>query len=343
MHSKGLDDAIECLWYFILLTLSAYSPSNEWQDTVADRLKAFSRARSGSTGEKPKLQIFPPGSSVVHPQDDMMMPMSATAVPAPPGTDERDRQRRRVDATPVTPASAYPSLGHRQSFSQLHASTARSPERGTHMQRHSAGSAIDISGIVAPGALHSPLVPTNAARFSPPVAPQPANASSASPEAAGEGPESATPEEDNEEGITDAVGQLSLNEESQVRFHGKASGLHLLAQSPRADGRNRGGIWHFPRARVWPPVAPPPESGSADEGGWAQGSSGASASTIGTDAGAGAGKVGWVSAKDVEAAARAKLPARDVQEQLLDLYFTHVHPYLPVVHKEQFWEDFRAM
>ena len=48
---------------------------------------------------------------------------------------------------------------------------------------------------------------------------------------------------EGEERIADGVGQLSINEEAQVRFHGKASGLHLLGQKQRLDGRNKGGIW----------------------------------------------------------------------------------------------------
>jgi hypothetical protein len=40
-----------------------------------------------------------------------------------------------------------------------------------------------------------------------------------------------------------AVGQLSLNEEEQVRYHGKVSGLHLLGAKERVDARNEGGIW----------------------------------------------------------------------------------------------------
>jgi hypothetical protein len=40
-----------------------------------------------------------------------------------------------------------------------------------------------------------------------------------------------------------AVGQLSLNEEEQVRYHGKASGLYLLENKERLDRRNEGGIW----------------------------------------------------------------------------------------------------
>ena len=40
--------------------------------------------------------------------------------------------------------------------------------------------------------------------------------------------------------------------------------------------------------------------------------------------------------------ARAKLPRLAIQEELLDLYFTYVHPILPIVHKKSFLEAFRA-
>ena len=33
----------------------------------------------------------------------------------------------------------------------------------------------------------------------------------------------------------------------QVRYHGNASGLQLLAQSERSDGRNAKGIWYVRR------------------------------------------------------------------------------------------------
>lgn len=47
----------------------------------------------------------------------------------------------------------------------------------------------------------------------------------------------------SEDELTGAVGQLSLNEDEQVRYHGKASGLHLLGNKERFDRRNEGGIW----------------------------------------------------------------------------------------------------
>jgi hypothetical protein len=40
-----------------------------------------------------------------------------------------------------------------------------------------------------------------------------------------------------------AFGQLSLDENQEVRYHGKASGLHLLIRNDRVDSRLDGGVW----------------------------------------------------------------------------------------------------
>ncbi|KAF8909626.1 fungal-specific transcription factor domain-containing protein [Gymnopilus junonius] len=110
---------------------------------------------------------------------------------------------------------------------------------------------------------------------------------------------------DSEEEVTGAIGQLSLNEDEQVRYHGKASGLQFLGNKERVDRRNEGGIWRFPKARVWPPLP----SGSA------------------------------VSRADEVS---ASLPSLEVQEHLLDLYFTYVQPFFPIIHKRTFWKIYRA-
>ena len=53
-----------------------------------------------------------------------------------------------------------------------------------------------------------------------------------------------TSDDSEEEGeFAGAVGELSLNEDEQVRYHGKASGLYLLGKKERIDRRNEGGIW----------------------------------------------------------------------------------------------------
>ncbi|KAI0057305.1 hypothetical protein BV25DRAFT_1831290 [Artomyces pyxidatus] len=114
--------------------------------------------------------------------------------------------------------------------------------------------------------------------------------------------------EADDDALVSEVGQLSLNEEREVRFHGKASGLHLLGVKDRVDGRSEGGIWRFPKARVWPPL--PSDHPTLE--------------------------------KQMEAElVSIHLPEQSVQEHLLDLYFTYVHPALPIVHKESFLEDFR--
>ncbi|KAL5497945.1 LCB2 [Sanghuangporus vaninii] len=262
-------------------------PSNEWQDAVAERLKAAARSRAHSTSDTA-------GTTGQAPQSRN-----------PSDFHERERQRRRV-GSPVQQDKAehspnqfvHPRLGHSQSIDQLDGTS-------------------DPANTIA-GA-------TSATRFSPPVAapyhssaysavgPPPSTASSHSSYVDSGADE--VEHVEGEEGITGGVGQLSINEEAQVRFHGKASGLHLLGQKLRIDGRNKGGIWHFPKAGVWPPVAPKSAMHLARM-------------------------------KDAEAserAARARLPPRDVQEHLLQLYFTHVHPFLPVVHKQAFLREFRQM
>ena len=53
----------------------------------------------------------------------------------------------------------------------------------------------------------------------------------------------ASTDSDSEDDFVGAVGQLSLNEDEQVRYHGKASGLYLLGINAKEEARNEGGIW----------------------------------------------------------------------------------------------------
>jgi hypothetical protein len=69
---------------------------------------------------------------------------------------------------------------------------------------------------------------------------------SASPNSAGSGSreeEVAREGEEEEKQLAQAVGELSLNEDEEVRYHGQASGLYLLGGQERVDQRNEGGIW----------------------------------------------------------------------------------------------------
>jgi hypothetical protein len=104
-----------------------------------------------------------------------------------------------------------------------------------------------------------------------------------------------------------AFGQLSLDGESQeVRFHGKTSGLHLLGRSDRTDHRNEGGVWNLPRVRKWPRAR--------DD-------------------------VAHLLQEEHDVA----MPPMHVQERLVDLYFTYMHPSLPMIHKAQFLADWKAI
>ncbi|KAI5898203.1 uncharacterized protein SCHCODRAFT_02611397 [Schizophyllum commune H4-8] len=111
---------------------------------------------------------------------------------------------------------------------------------------------------------------------------------------------------DNIEPSTEAMGELSLDEHQEVRFHGKTSGLHLLRRNDRTDDRIEGGIWKLPMARVWPQaknqvVASP----SAQE-------------------------------DDVE----VTMPPQDVQDELLELFFSYIHPIFPTIHKDRFLSEY---
>ncbi|TFY53230.1 hypothetical protein EVG20_g10211 [Dentipellis fragilis] len=110
-------------------------------------------------------------------------------------------------------------------------------------------------------------------------------------------------EEDSDGAPATGFGQLSLDENKEVRYHGFASGLPLLYNSERTDDRKFGGMWKLPMARVWPPAA---QKFIAEE------------------------------------SVNVSLPPVELQRHLLDLYFTYVHPIFPVVHKTLFWMEFEA-
>ncbi|KAG1757862.1 fungal-specific transcription factor domain-containing protein [Suillus lakei] len=109
---------------------------------------------------------------------------------------------------------------------------------------------------------------------------------------------------DESNGPGTAFGQLSLDENQEVRYHGKVSGLHLLGRSSRLDSRHEGGIWKLPMARFWPSAKP-----------------------------------NIVPAPPVEGVV-VNLPPLVVQDHLVDLYFTYVHPVFPVIHKGRFLREY---
>ena len=126
---------------------------------------------------------------------------------------------------------------------------------------------------------------------------------------------------DSEE-VASGVGQLSLNEHEQFRYHGKVSGLHLLGRYDRLDKRNEGGIWRFPQAKVWP-----------------QSSSFGLSRTTSTETTIPNGQNILI---DIENEIRKRLPNKETQAHLLDLFWTYVHPVIPVLDREgvmDAWKD----
>ncbi|GAA5834644.1 hypothetical protein JCM9279_007070 [Rhodotorula babjevae] len=105
--------------------------------------------------------------------------------------------------------------------------------------------------------------------------------------------------------LADVVGQLSLNENAEVRYHGRSSGLYLIAKSQRFKEF----FWRFPSAGVWPP---------ADHGAVK------SENEI----------LRLVDAED-------PLPDLKTQAHLLSLYWSYVHPHFPLLYKISFMRQYR--
>ncbi|KAF9078330.1 fungal-specific transcription factor domain-containing protein [Rhodocollybia butyracea] len=247
-------------------------PSNEWQDRVTAMLRTASRERFTDA-----------------PSQSQAPPLSAYS--DTPGTVDRSlspgrRQRRKVADMP----------GEGSSHNRLMSTSAPATVVSTPVfpsSRYGVSSS-GSSRASSPRSLR-PLAPTSPA----------SNPNDRQVGMYTSGLSDGNVSGSDEDEFAGAMGQLSLNEDKQVRYHGKASGLHLLGAKERVDSRNEGGIWRFPKARVWPPLplkAP-------------------------------------IMLKEQEG---EQLPPAEIQEHLLTVYFKHVHPFLPVVHKRAFYQALQA-
>lgn len=106
--------------------------------------------------------------------------------------------------------------------------------------------------------------------------------------------------------LADVYGQLSLNEWQEVRYHGRTSGLYLIANSEHFKDF----FWRLPNNGVWPyqPVDKPFSQDSEIS------------------------EVDQIIIRE----ARKCLPDRPTQEKLLQIYFAYVHPFFPVIYKPWF-------
>ncbi|KAI0666677.1 fungal-specific transcription factor domain-containing protein [Trametes maxima] len=108
----------------------------------------------------------------------------------------------------------------------------------------------------------------------------------------------------------EAFGNLSIDENREVRYHGNASGLQLLVHTERTDRRNIEGIWDFPMAKFWP--GPPVNRQLLVE-----------------------------EVKSIELTVR--LPPTHVQDRLIEAFFTYINPAIPVVDEASFMEQYRSI
>ncbi|KAL1742298.1 fungal-specific transcription factor domain-containing protein [Schizophyllum fasciatum] len=268
----------------------ANSPSNEWQDRVSLMMRKTRRDASGSRQAAPHLLRT---SSATFDHRSGSTSSSEDAGPH----DSSRRQRRRLaqhDDGMLTPAAvgdpyARHSL-HRShhSFSSLTVQTRNEPYASTSVVNSPTSPAYQPSFIRRPSLNNRyPTVPQQSAYAA-----------------------SDVDDDDTPAAVTSGIGELSLNEDEQVRYHGRASGLHLLSNTERHDRRNEGGIWRFPKARVWPPA-----------------SNRATCMTL--------------EAADEEY--RGRLPEVRRQEELLDLYFSYVQTAFPIIHKQSFLDTFKSI
>ncbi|KAI0766865.1 fungal-specific transcription factor domain-containing protein [Trametes elegans] len=118
-------------------------------------------------------------------------------------------------------------------------------------------------------------------------------------------------DEDVLDDCADAFGNLSIDENREVRYHGNSCGLQLLVHAERTDGRNIKGIWNFPMAKFWP--GPGPD-----------------------------GRL-LVNEVNPNMELTVRLPPEHIQDRLLEVYFTYVNPTIPVVDEETFMAQYKAM
>lgn len=123
----------------------------------------------------------------------------------------------------------------------------------------------------------------------------------------------------------------------------------------KTNTRERGGLWHFPPPGLWPPIDFSRER--VDESSVANvhpsDNSGPSASTLApSDVHTPRGAQPTIhpshtqgEGEDIpylEAQPTLEMPPIHVQERLISLYFSHVHPVLPIIHRDDLLEAWRA-
>ncbi|KAF8583961.1 hypothetical protein K439DRAFT_1660982 [Ramaria rubella] len=112
---------------------------------------------------------------------------------------------------------------------------------------------------------------------------------------------------ESDSAVNPGIGELCLDKNRQVRYLGQSSGLSTLSQCPRSDALYSQQMWRLPRNLSYA-VNGVARSPSFDELEY-----------------------------------QVRLPSRATQEYLLRQYFHYVHPVLPIVNREEFWDEWTSM
>lgn len=204
---------------------------------------------------------------------------------------------------------------------------------------------------------------------------------------------------ENARDLARGIGSLSIDDSHDVRYHGKASGLHLLvsrkgketprdrrsvspesatsrdpnstqqittspdstdpSSSSKANVRERGGLWHFPPPGLWPHIDPSESHGVLlsnnaealkDEESKPQNASESSLRQSSSDSDAPRRQHRPVVSKDISipyleerSTMIEAMPKLDAQRVLINLFFAHVHPVLPIIDRDEFFQAWEEM
>jgi hypothetical protein len=221
-----------CLFQPNQLTLTS-SPSSEWQDTLTAKLNA--RAIQRNT-------LVEGGESFGETDSQDLQSLAYPPSPSDDGASQQDR-RPSADSRPTTSAAGGDgSLSASADANDQHRRQKRRVEDASSGARSPSNASLSGRSQSPAHYAHPPPHPALLSKRSS----LSGNTHSASPEAPGAEADMSSEDEDTgsgEDELAVAVGQLSINEDEQVRYHGKASGLHLLGVKERQDGRNEGEIW----------------------------------------------------------------------------------------------------
>lgn len=138
--------------------------------------------------------------------------------------------------------------------------------------------------------------------------------------------------------LADVVGQLSLDETKEVRYHGRSSGLYLISKSNRYQDF----FWRFPKPGAWA------QANRNDNSEDSHNPNAITDSTLRPNSVENAAEeriADPYSKTEAELVNKTKayeiMPDKRTSDHLLELYWTYVHPHLPLLYRSLFVRQYR--